>query len=78
MENDISNVIKRFLRHYRENRFSEQDLIEKIKDLYFEDIGFAKIDHHRLLRRGFPEVVYGSNKTPEQIIEIHTPPKNPG
>ena len=36
----------------------------------YEDIGFAKIDHHRSSRRGFPEVVFGKGKTPEQIIRI--------
>jgi NCAIR mutase (PurE)-related protein len=38
--------------------------------LPYEDIGFAKIDHHRTLRRGFPEVIFGLGKTPSQIGEI--------
>src|SRR5205809_7899063 len=36
----------------------------------FEDLGFARIDHHRSVRQGFPEVVYGAGKTPEQIAAI--------
>ena len=36
----------------------------------FEDLGFARVDHHRALRQGFPEVVFGPGKTPEQIAEI--------
>ena len=36
----------------------------------FEDMGFAKIDHHRALRQGSAEVIYGASKTPEQIAEI--------
>ncbi|MBN2073127.1 MAG: nickel pincer cofactor biosynthesis protein LarB, partial [Actinobacteria bacterium] len=46
------------------------EFLTKIKELYFEDIGFAKIDHHRLLRRDFPEVIYGKNKTPGEILLI--------
>ena len=40
------------------------------KNFLFEDIGFAKIDHHRSLRRGFPEVIFGPGKSSEQIISI--------
>ncbi|ARK31253.1 nickel pincer cofactor biosynthesis protein LarB [Halalkalibacter krulwichiae] len=36
----------------------------------YEDLGFAKVDHHRKKRQGFPEIVYGEGKTPEQIISI--------
>ena len=37
---------------------------------YQEDIGFAKIDHHRALRQGAQEVIYGASKTPEQVLKI--------
>jgi pyridinium-3,5-biscarboxylic acid mononucleotide synthase len=40
------------------------------QELQTEDIGFASIDHHRAIRLGFPEVIYGEGKTPEQILEI--------
>ncbi|NLT41897.1 MAG: nickel pincer cofactor biosynthesis protein LarB [Anaerolineae bacterium] len=43
---------------------------QKLRGLPFEDIGFAHIDHHRQLRRGFPEVVYAESKTPEQTAAI--------
>jgi NCAIR mutase (PurE)-related protein len=43
---------------------------EKLRTLSFEDLGFAKIDHHRSLRRGFPEVIFGLGKTPAQIAAI--------
>ena len=36
----------------------------------YEDIGFAKVDHHRALRKGFPEVVFGQGKSPEQIAHL--------
>jgi NCAIR mutase (PurE)-related protein len=38
--------------------------------LPYEDLGFAKVDHHRALRRGFPEAIFGAGKTPEQIVAI--------
>jgi pyridinium-3,5-biscarboxylic acid mononucleotide synthase len=42
----------------------------KLRTLGFEDLGFAKVDHHRSLRRGFPEVVFGPGKSPEQVSAI--------
>ena len=44
--------------------------IERLKHLPFEDLGFAKVDHHRALRQGFAEVVFGKGKTPRQVAEI--------
>lgn len=46
------------------------DALLKIKEEPFEDLGFAKIDHHRAVRQGMAEVIYGASKTPEQIKEI--------
>ncbi|MBN1298436.1 MAG: nickel pincer cofactor biosynthesis protein LarB [Actinobacteria bacterium] len=68
--NGITSLIEKFLKDYRDCKITEKDFIAEIKNLYFEDIEYAKIDHHRALRRGFPEVVYGKNKTPPQILEI--------
>jgi len=45
---------------------------DALKDLPFEDLGFAKLDTHRTMRRGVPEVVFGENKTVEQIAAIGT------
>lgn len=42
----------------------------KIKEAPFEDLGFAKLDHHRAVRQGVAEVIYGAGKTPEQIYDI--------
>ncbi|MBZ5539574.1 MAG: nickel pincer cofactor biosynthesis protein LarB [Acidobacteriia bacterium] len=44
--------------------------IARLKHLPFEDLGFAKVDHHRALRQGFAEVVFGKGKTPGQVAEI--------
>lgn len=47
-----------------------EEAMEKMKQFPFEDIDFAKIDHHRAVRQGYPEVIYGERKTPEQIRTI--------
>ena len=47
-----------------------EEAMLKLKEAPFEDIGFAKLDHHRALRQGIAEVIYGASKTPEQICEI--------
>jgi pyridinium-3,5-biscarboxylic acid mononucleotide synthase len=44
--------------------------IERLKNLPFENLGFAKIDHHRALRQGYPEVVFARGKTPAQVAGI--------
>lgn len=44
--------------------------LDRLRSLPFEDLGFAKVDHHRALRSGFPEVIFGQGKTPEQIVAI--------
>jgi hypothetical protein len=49
---------------------AEQRLLDYLRDLPYEDLGFARVDHHRALRTGFPEVIFGSGKTPEQIAAI--------
>ncbi|HBF00582.1 MAG TPA: 1-(5-phosphoribosyl)-5-amino-4-imidazole-carboxylate carboxylase, partial [Dehalococcoidia bacterium] len=44
--------------------------VEVFKNLPFENLEFARVDHHRAIRQGFPEVVFGQGKTPEQIQKI--------
>jgi len=63
-------MIKELLEGYKQGKVDKNDVVSKISEIYFEDIGFAKIDHHRLMRREFPEVIYGEGKTPQQILEI--------
>lgn len=50
--------------------FSPEKAAGRLKDLPFEDLGFAKVDHHRSLRQGFAEVIFGKGKTPTQVREI--------
>ncbi len=49
---------------------AERELRDYLRGLPFEDLGFARVDHHRSLRQGFPEVVLGTGKTPAQIAAI--------
>lgn len=49
---------------------SVDQAFNKLKNLPFEDLGHAKIDHHRALRKGYPEVIFCQNKTSRQIVEI--------
>lgn len=63
-------TIKKLLDEFKRGNKSETDVLDALRHLPFEDIGFAKIDHHRQLRKGFPEVVYGEGKTDEQIFAI--------
>jgi NCAIR mutase (PurE)-related protein len=58
------------LRAVKDGLVSPEQAAERLRSLPFEDLGFANIDHHRALRRGFPEVVYGAGKTPAQIVAI--------
>ncbi|MET0553347.1 MAG: nickel pincer cofactor biosynthesis protein LarB [Vicinamibacteria bacterium] len=58
------------LRAVKDGQVSPEQAAERLRALPFEDLGFANIDHHRALRRGFPEVVYGAGKTPAQIVAI--------
>ncbi len=44
--------------------------LERMRHLPYEDLGFAKLDHHRALRHGMPEVVFAQGKTPEEVLEI--------
>jgi hypothetical protein len=54
----------------RDGRLSPHEAAERLKTLPFENLGFATVDHHRALRRGFAEVVFGAGKTPEQVAAI--------
>ena len=50
--------------------FSPEKAVDRLKHLPFEDLGFAKVDHHRALRQGFAEVILGKGKTPSQVAVI--------
>jgi hypothetical protein len=54
------------------------EAMAQLKSLPFEDLGFARVDHHRTLRKGFPEVIWGEGKTTAQILSIMRELKNKG
>jgi NCAIR mutase (PurE)-related protein len=49
---------------------AHEQLLQYLRQSPYEDLGFARVDHHRSIRQGFPEVVYGAGKTPAQIAAI--------
>jgi NCAIR mutase (PurE)-related protein len=63
-------ALKELIQKVRDGEIGVDEAITRLRDLPYEDIGFARIDHHRSLRRGFPEVIYGTGKKVEEIIEI--------
>ncbi|NQT07076.1 MAG: nickel pincer cofactor biosynthesis protein LarB [Candidatus Omnitrophica bacterium] len=65
-----NNTVKKLLKRLRSKRISVKEAYKILCDLPYTDLGFAKIDNHRSLRRGFPEVVYCKGKTPEHIEKI--------
>lgn len=66
----MSERIRGMLKGVKAGRVSLNRALKIVKELPYLDLGFAKVDHHRALRRGFPEVIFGKGKTAEQIISI--------
>ncbi len=66
--------LRQVLDQVRDGRLDPSDaegrLLTALRDQPFEDMGFAKVDHHRSIRQGFPEVILGIGKTPQQIAAI--------
>jgi pyridinium-3,5-biscarboxylic acid mononucleotide synthase len=62
--------LKLLLEKVQKGDVTPDEAAARLATLPYEDLGFAKVDHHRALRRGFPEAVFGAGKTPEQILAI--------
>ena len=62
--------LNKLLEDVRAGSLTTDDALKALADLPYEDLGFAKPDHHRSLRTGFPEVILGQGKTPENLIQI--------
>ena len=62
--------IRQLFEQVRSGKLSPDDAVERLRHLPFEDLGFAKVDHHRALRVGMPEVVFGERKTAAQVGQI--------
>jgi pyridinium-3,5-biscarboxylic acid mononucleotide synthase len=62
--------IEKILQDFKEDKIALAEVLTFLRKLPYENLSFARIDHHRGLRRGFPEVVYGESKTAEEIAAI--------
>jgi len=62
--------IRKLFEQVRRGGLSPDEAVEQLRHLPFEDLGFARVDHHRALRVGMPEVIFGEGKTPAQTAQI--------
>lgn len=59
--------IKTLLEQFKSGEIDKNDTVARLKNLPYEDLGFAMVDHHRSLRKGYPETIFAAGKTPEQV-----------
>lgn len=64
------NKLRELLNAIASGAVSPEEAMDQLRSLPYEDLGFAKVDHHRSLRKGYPETVFCEGKTPEQVVEI--------
>jgi len=62
--------VRKLFEDVRRGVVTPDDAVARLRHLPFEDLGFAKVDHHRALRAGMPEVIFGERKTPAQVAAI--------
>jgi hypothetical protein len=62
--------LKELLRQFKQDDLDLDQVVERLRHLPFEDLGYATVDHHRSIRQGFPEVIFGQGKSPEQVAGI--------
>jgi pyridinium-3,5-biscarboxylic acid mononucleotide synthase len=65
-------ALRQLLQQVRKGDLSPDDAVDRLRHLPFEDLGFAKVDHHRAIRVGMPEVIFGQGKSPQQVVGIFT------
>jgi hypothetical protein len=66
------NNLKQLLEQVKSGAVGVDDALGRLRHMPFEDIGFAKVDHHRAIRHGMPEVIFGVGKAPDHLLEIAT------
>ena len=69
-QDQLRDVLERVARGAASTDQAAAELTALLRRMPFEDLGFARVDHHRVLRQGLPEVVFGAGKTPEQVAAI--------
>jgi len=65
-------TLRKLFAEVQAKKLSPDEAVERLRHLPFEDLGFAKLDHHRALRQGMPEVIFSQGKTPAQLAKIFT------
>jgi NCAIR mutase (PurE)-related protein len=65
-----SATLRKLFQQVQTGKLTADDAVDRLRHLPFEDLGFAKVDHHRALRQGMPEVIFSQGKTPSQVGEI--------
>jgi NCAIR mutase (PurE)-related protein len=65
-----SDALKKLFDQVKRGQLSSDEAVQQLRHLPFEDLGFANVDHHRTLRVGMPEVIFGPGKTPTHLAEI--------
>ena len=65
-----SDAVKKLFAEVKRGKLSPDEAVQRLRHLPFEDLGFANVDHHRVLRAGMPEVIFGPGKTPAHFAEI--------
>jgi NCAIR mutase (PurE)-related protein len=65
-----AKALRKLLEEVRGGTLTPDDAVSRLRHFSFEDLGFAKIDHHRKLRTGMPEVIFSRGKTPQQVAGI--------
>jgi len=66
----MKSQLEEILKKVQQGTLSPEKALQILKDYPYQDLTFAKIDHHRELRKGYPEIIYGLGKTEDQIIKI--------
>lgn len=65
-----TSSLRKLLQQVRSGAVSPDDAVARLRHLPFEDLGFARVDHHRRVRSGMPEVIFSQGKTPTQVAKI--------
>ena len=64
--------LRALLKSLKDDGLSIDEAVSQLRELPYKDLDFAKVDHHRAVRKGFPEVIFGEGKSPDQIASIAT------
>jgi NCAIR mutase (PurE)-related protein len=65
-----STSLRKLMQEVRSGKVSADEAVSRLRHMPFEDLGFARVDHHRRVRSGMPEVIFAQGKTPVQVAKI--------